>query len=293
LQRAAERQLEIPNYLVSRYYLAFLEGDEAGMKREIDRARGHRESEDWMSHHQALVLAYSGQMRNARTMWHHAIVLAQQNGDPGKAALYHAAAGLCEAHFGNLPAAKERAYAALELGKGRDVKYAAAVALALSGDVSGSQRLAEELGEQFPEDTPVQFEYLPTLRALFALSQNAPLDAIEDLETALPYDLAMPGTAFFARFGGMYPAYVRGQAYLEAGQGREAAAEFQNILDHRGIVLADPIGAMAHLQLGRALALSGEKDKARSACQNFLTLWKNADADLPFLRWANEEYARL
>ena len=139
----------------------------------------------------------------------------------------------------------------------------------------------------------MQFEYLPTLRALTALSQKAPLDAIERLQTALPYDLAMPGTAFFAKFGGLYPSYVRGQAYLGAGRGREPAAEFQKVLDHRGIVLADPIGALAHLQVGRALVLSGDKDKARSAYQDFLTLWKDADADIPVLKQAKTEYAKL
>ena len=139
----------------------------------------------------------------------------------------------------------------------------------------------------------MQFEYLPTLRALFALSHKAPLDAIERLQTALPYDLAMPGTAFFAKFGGLYPAYVRGQAYLQAGRGREAAAEFQKVLDHRGIVLADPIGALAHLQLGRAYVVSGDMTKAKSAYQDFLTLWKDADPDIPVLKQARAEYARL
>jgi serine/threonine protein kinase/Tfp pilus assembly protein PilF len=293
LQRAAERKLESPLFLVSRFYLAFLNGDEAGMKREIDRARGNLETENWMSHNQALVLARSGQMRNARIQWQHTIERAQQTGDREKAAIYLAAEAVCEAHFGNRGRAKERARAALELGKGRDVVYAAAFALALSGDSSGSQRLAEDLAKRFPEDTPVQFEYLPTLRALFALHDKAPSDAIERLQTALPYDLAMPGTAFYAKFGGLYPAYVRGLAYLEAGRGREAAAEFQKVLEHRGIVLADPIGALAHLQLSRALVLSGEKDSARSAYQDFLTLWKDADADIPILKEAGAEYAKL
>jgi hypothetical protein len=144
-----------------------------------------------------------------------------------KRPIYEAAVAVCEAHFGNRAAAKQRAGTALQFGKGRDVEYAAAFALALSGDSSGSERLAEDLAKRFPEDTPVQFEYLPTLRALFALSHKAPSDAIERLRTALLYDLAMPGTAFFAKFGGLYPAYVRGQAYLEAGRSREAAAEFQ------------------------------------------------------------------
>jgi eukaryotic-like serine/threonine-protein kinase len=173
------------------------------------------------------------------------------------------------------------------------VEYAAAFALALSGDGSGSQKLAEDLARRFPEDTPVQFEYLPTLRALFALDDNAPLDAIEQLQTALPYDLAMPGTAFFAKFGGLYPAYVRGQAYLQAGRGGEAAAEFQKVLDHRGIVLADPIGALAHLQLGRSQVISGDIAGAQNAYQDFLTLWNDADADIPVLRQARAEYAKL
>jgi tetratricopeptide (TPR) repeat protein len=293
MQRAAESKRDLPAFLVNRYYLAFLEDDEAGMKREIDRARGNLETEDWMLHNQALVLARSGQMRNARIRWHQTIQRTQQTGDRERAGIYQAAEAVCEAHCGNRDQAKEHARAALELGKGRDVEYAAAFALALSGDISGSQSLAEDLAKRFPEDTPVQFEYLPTLRALFALSQKAPLDAIEQLQTALPYDLAMPGTAFFAKFGGLYPAYVRGQAYLEAGRGREAAVEFQKVLDHRGIVLADPIGALALLQLGRALALLGEKDRARSAYQNFLILWKDADPDIPVLSQARAEYAKL
>jgi tetratricopeptide (TPR) repeat protein len=293
LQRAADRKLETPHFLVNRYYLAFLNGDEAGMNREVDRARGNLEAEGWMSHHQALVLARSGQMRNARIQWQHTTQLAEQNGDREKAAIYQAAEAVCEAHCGNRDQAKGRARAALELGKGRDVEYAAAFALALSGDTSGSQRLADDLAKRFPEDTPVQFEYLPTLRALFALSQNAPLDAIERLQTALPYDLAMPGTAFFAKFGGLYPAFVRGQAHLKAGRGREAALEFKKILDHPGIVLADPIGALAHLQLGRAYVVSGDMATAKKAYEDFLTVWKDADADTPVLEQARAEYTNF
>lgn len=262
------------------------------MAREIERARGNLETEDWMSHNQALFLARCGQMRNARIRWRH-IIERQRAGHREQAAIYQSAEAVCEGHCGNWDRAKERGGAALNLGKGRDVEYAAAFALALSGDSSGAQALAEDLAERFPEDTPVQFEYLPTLRALFALCNQAPLDAIEMLQTALPYDLAMPGTAFFAKFGGLYPAYVRGQAYLAAGRGEEAAAEFQKVLNHRGIVLADPIGALAHLQLGRALVLLEEKDRARSAYSDFFTLWKNADPDIPVLRQAKAEYAKL
>jgi tetratricopeptide (TPR) repeat protein len=232
-------------------------------------------------------------MRQARTMWERAITLAQQAGERERVAIYETAVAVSEAQFGNMAAAKERARAALRLGKGRDVEYAAAFALALSGDAAGSQSLANDLAKRFPEDTPVQFEYLPTLRALFALAHRQPAGAVEQLQVALPYDLALPGTAFFAKFGGLYPAYVRGQAYLEARQGREAAAEFQKVLDHRGIVFADPIGALAHLQLGRAYVVSGDMAKAKIAYRDFLTFWKDADADIPVLKQAKAEYAKL
>jgi tetratricopeptide (TPR) repeat protein len=292
LRRAAERNLEIPQYLVGRYYLAFLKGDQAGMDREVARATGEH-AEDWMSHNQALVLARSGRMEQARIMWERAIALAQQAGERETAAIYEAAEAVCEAHFGNGTAAKKRARAALELAKGRDVVYAAAFALALSGDPSEPQRLAAELEKRFPEDTPVQFEYLPTLHALSALAHRAPLDAVERLQQAVPYDFAMPGTAFFGRFGGLYPAYIRGEAYLAAGRGKEAAAEFQKVLNHRGAVLADPIGALAHLQLGRAYVVAGDTTKAKNAYKDFLTLWKDADPDIPVLKQALAEYAKL
>jgi tetratricopeptide (TPR) repeat protein len=292
LRRAAARKLELPEMLVSRYYLAFLKGDEAGMNREIARAPGEHAG-DWMAHNQALVFARSGRMQQARTMWEHAVASAQQAGRTEMAGIYEAAEAVCEAHLGNQADAKEHARIALKLAKGRDVLYASAFALALSGDSAGPQRLAEELARRFPEDTPVQFEYLPTLRALSAIAQKTPLDAIKRLETALPYDLAMPGTAFFAKFGGLYPAYVRGLGYLQAGRGQEAASEFQKVLDHRGIVLADPVGALAHLQLGRAFIVSGDRTKAKNAYQGFLTLWKDAEPDIPVLKEATAEYSKL
>jgi eukaryotic-like serine/threonine-protein kinase len=293
LRRAAERKLEIPEFLVHRYYLAFFRGDQAGMEHEIARARGQHGVEDWMWHNQALVLARSGQMQQARIMWERAVALAQQAGDRERAAIYRSAEAVCEAHFGNAAEAKGDAAVALDLAKGRDVEYSAAFALALSGESSASQRLAADLEKRFPEDTPVQFEYLPTLRALSALPHRAPLDAVEYLERARPYDLALPGTAFFAKFGGLYPAYIRGESYLAAGRGQEAAMEFQKVLNHRGIVFADPMGALAHLQLGRAYVASGDRAKAKNAYQDFLTLWKDADEDIPVLKQARAEYAKL
>jgi eukaryotic-like serine/threonine-protein kinase len=292
LQRAAERKLEISEFLVVRYYLAFLKGDQAGMDREIARAP-EEHAEDWMSHNQALVLARAGRMRQARTMWERAIALALQAGKHETAAIYTAAEAVCEAHSGNRTAANERARAALELAKGRDVEYAAAFASALFGESSEAQRLAADLEKRFPEDTPVQFEYLPTLHALSALAHQSPSDAVERLQRAVPYDFAVPGTLFFGKFGGLYTVYIRGEAYLASGRGQEAAAEFQKVLNHRGIVLADPIGALARLQLGRAYVVSGDITKAKSAYRDFLALWKDADPDLPVLKQANAEYAKL
>jgi tetratricopeptide (TPR) repeat protein len=149
------------------------------------------------------------------------------------------------------------------------------------------------LAQRFPEDTPVQFEYLPTLQALAALAHHEPALAVERLQTALPYDFALPGTGFFARFGGLYPAYVRGVAYLQAGQSKEAIAEFQKVVDHRGILYADPVGALVHLQMGRAYHLAGDEGKAKASYQEFLTLWKNADADVPIFGRAKAESAQL
>ena len=198
-----------------------------------------------------------------------------------------------EAFFGNAPAARRSAIAALELSKGRDVQYGAAFALALSGDSSRSRALADDLERRFPEDRSVRFSYVPALRGLFALNHDDPSKAIDFLQAAVPYDLAQTGLAFYGFFGNLYPAYVRGEAYLAARQGAQAEAEFQKILDHRGIVLADPMGALVRLQLGRAFVLSGDKTKAKAAYQDFLTLWKDADPDTPILQQAQAEYAKL
>ncbi|MGA7078609.1 MAG: protein kinase [Terriglobales bacterium] len=292
LQRASGRKLETPDLLLMRYYLAFLKGDRVGMDREVARAKSEPGAEDWISHSEALVLARSGRLQVARTMSRRAVDLAQQAGQHERAATYETGAAVSEALVANAPAAKRSAMAALELSKGRDVEYGAALALALAGDSSRSEALANDLEKRFPEDTSVVFNYLPTLRALFALNHGEPEKAIDLLQVAVPHELAISAIAFFGFFGSFYPAYVRGEAYLAAHHGTEAAVEFQKLLDHRGIVFADPIGTLAHLQLGRAYALSGDK-KAKTAYQDFLTLWKDADPDIPILKEAKAEYAKL
>jgi tetratricopeptide (TPR) repeat protein len=293
LQQAAARKLEIGDFLVQRYDIAFLRGDQAAMQREAALARGKSGAEDWISDHEAFVSAYSGRLQDARRLSHRAAELAQQAAQRDRAALDETGLALWEGFFGNASAAKRSAMAAHELSKTREVEYGAAFALALSGDSAESQTLANDLEKRFPEDTSVRFSYLPAVRALLALNHGEPSKAIELLQIAVPYDLGAPRSSFHGFFGTLYPVYVRGEAYLAAHQGAQAAAEFQKILNHRGIVVSDPIGALAHLQLGRALALSGEKTKARTAYQDFLTLWKDADPDVPVLKQAKTEYAAL
>jgi tetratricopeptide (TPR) repeat protein len=184
--------------------------------------------------------------------------------------------------------------AALALSKGRDVEYTAALALALSEDSSRSQPLADDLEKRFPEDTFVKFTYVPVLRAFAALEHGKPADSVERLQIALRYELAGNGLNFSHLYlGGLHSAYVRGEALVAAHRYVEAGAEFQKILDHRGIVGADPIGALAHLQLGKAFVLSGDKTKAKAAYEAFLALWKDADPDVPILKSAKAEYERL
>ncbi len=138
----------------------------------------------------------------------------------------------------------------------------------------------------------MRLQYLPTLRAKLAISHSNPQQALEMLAKAGPYELGLPAYTDY-NWPNLYPVYVRGEAYLAAHQGSEAAAEFQKILDHRGVVSNEPIGALARLQLGRAYAMQGDTAKARTAYQDFFALWKDADPDIPILKQAKAEYAKL
>ncbi len=152
--------------------------------------------------------------------------------------------------------------------------------------------LTDDLGKRFPEDTLVQFNYLPTLRARLAVNRGNAPEALESLRTAAPYELGMTTSSAYG-WTALYPVFVRGEACLAAHQGSEAAAEFQKILDHRGIVLNEPIRALAHLGLARANAMQGDTAKAKAAYQDFFTLWKDADLDIPIFIAAKAEYAKL
>jgi eukaryotic-like serine/threonine-protein kinase len=292
LQRAAARKIEAPNLLVLRYYIAFLGRDHAGRQQAADQGRQNPSVEDWLAHAESSVLAYSGRLVQARIMSRHAVEVAHQSAFDERAALYEAGAAVREAFFGNAAEAKRRAIAARQLSDARDVEWGAAFAWALAGEFSESQTLANDLGERFPEDTHVRFRYLPMLGALVALNHDQPSRAIDLLQTAAPFDLATPGS-WAGFFGNLYSTYLRGTAHLTAHRGAEAAAEFRTILDHPGLVLSDPVGVVSRVQLGRALVLSGDQTNAKRAYQDFLTLWKDADPDIPILRQAKAEYAKL
>jgi tetratricopeptide (TPR) repeat protein len=209
-------------------------------------------------------------------------------------AKYQAARAVWEAVYGNAAEGKRHAMAALERSNGLDVKYTAALALELSGAPVQSDGLAGDLVKRFPENTFARFTYVPVLRGLAALRRGQPADSVEQLQMALRYELAANGLNFNRFYlGGMHSAYVRGQALMASQRHADAAAEFQKILDHRGLVGLDPIGPLAHLQLGRALALSGDKVKAKAAYDQFLSLWRDADPDVPILERARAELSRL
>jgi serine/threonine protein kinase/Tfp pilus assembly protein PilF len=294
VRRATERNLQASEFLVTPYFVAFLRGDDEELTRTTTAARKNPELQDLIPHLEALALARAGRMQDARRMSAVPVEIAARLGRHERAGLFEAGRAVWEAFYGNAAAARQSAGKALGLGTSREIAYAASFALALSGDLPQSRVLADDLAREFPEDTSVQFLYLPTLRALFSLNAGDPAAAIQALQIASRYDLALGRVGFIGRFGGLYPIYVRGLAYLAARQPAEAAAEFQRILDHRSIVLVDPMDALARLQLARALARSGDTVKAKSAYNDLLTeLWKNADPHIPVLRDARAEYARL
>lgn len=197
---------------------------------------------------------------------------------------------LREAEFGNTALARQDEAAALKLSPGRNVKLLAALTLARTGESAEAKALADELEKSYPSETILKVYWLPTVRAALDLNANNTTEALESLEAAAPYELGEPEQF---QLGTMYPAYVRGLAYLAAHNGTAAAAQFQRILDHPGIVINFPTGVLAHLQLGRAYAMAGDGAKAKVAYEDFFNLWKNADPNIPILKEAEADYAKL
>jgi tetratricopeptide (TPR) repeat protein len=292
LRLANTRGPEIDEFLMLAYDLAFLRNDAPAMAQVSERARARQGPESWISHKESLALAYFGHLQQARSMSRRAVAEARQGDQRERVGLWEAGAAVREALFGHVREAKERAAAALSVSKDREVAYGAGVALAVAGDSFQSKRIADDLERRFPEDATIRFSYLPVLRAWTALNSRQPEKALSLLEEAVPFELGAPNSINFG-FGALYPAYVRGKSYLALHKDAMAATEFRKVLDHRGIVVSDPAGALARLELGRAIAASGDKAGARDAYREFLGLWKDADPEIPVLVQAKAEFARL
>jgi eukaryotic-like serine/threonine-protein kinase len=291
-RQALERKLHTPFIDDVMYELAFAQNDAAGMAQHVAKLGGAGRWGHTMLFLEGDTAAYSGHLKDARELSRRAMDTAQRAGEKDAPALYSGTSGLREAWFGNTDEARRRATLALKLSTGRDLQYFAALAFAYARDDARAKALADDLDKRFQEDTIVQFNYLPSVRGKLALNKGDASGAIRDLLGAAPYELGAT-RAIDLNWTAMFPVFVRGEAYLAASQGSKAAAEFQKILDHRGLVLNQPIGALAHLGLGRAYVLQGDIPKAKAAYQDFLTLWKDADPDIPVLQRAKAEYGKL
>ena len=265
------------------YYLALLRGDDAEMKRQVaadpDLGKAHPDTE-----------AYFGRLAKARDLIRTARESKVPEGSSETADFLQVESALYEAELGDPHRARQEALQVLtSSGTSTLVKVQAALALARGGDSSRATAVVQQLEKQLPSDTMVNYYWGPTIQAAVALNQKSPQAAIEALQATAPYELGSPPSSL----ANLYPVYLRGLAYLEAGQGQEAAREFRKIIDHRGVILNFPTAALAHLQLARAQLMMGDTENARKSYQDFLTLWKDADQNLPILKQAKAEYGRL
>ena len=290
LEQAQERKLEGDLLHWGIYQLAFLKGDGAEMERQIAWAAGRPGTEDLLLSFQSDTEAYNGRLVKARDFSRRAVDAAVRNDSKETAALWRVNAALREAEFGNAAAAKQDVAAALTLSAGRDVKMFAALTLARVGETARAKAIVAELEKSHPSQTVLKVYWLPTIRAAIELNAKNSAQALVVLEAAAPYELGRPPQL---QLGTLYPAYIRGESRLLAHNGSTAATEFQRFVDHRGIVINCPLGALAHLGLAHAYALSGDTAKARTAYQDFFALWKDADPDIPILIKAKTEYAKL
>ena len=287
--QALARKLDAGFLRANMYYLAFLRGDSSQMEQQVAWGAGKPGDEDLLLSVQSDTEAYYGRLSKARDFSRRAVDSAVRADSKETAAFWQVNAALREAEWGDTASARQGVTAALTLSPGRDVKEVAALALARIGDTPRATALVGELEKSYASNTLLKLYWLPTINAAIELNQGNSSQALVSLEAAAPYELGGGGTYI----NSLYPAYVRGQAYLLAHNGTAAAAEFQRMLDHRGIVLNFVTGALAHLQLGRAYAMAGDTAKAKAAYQDFLTLWKDADPDIPILKEAKAEYAKL
>jgi len=287
-REAQSHNLDGPFLHACLYQVEFLKHDTAGMEREAAQVVGKAGFDDLIFYYESDTAAYGGQFVKARELTRRAADSASRSGEKETTAEYESEAAVREALVGNPALAKSQARNALALSSGRDVVAIAVIALAMAGDSLGTQ-LSDDLGKRFPDDTALKYSLLPSERAAAALLTGDSVRALTAL-AGTPYELGQ--TVQQVTFV-LYPAYLRGEAYLAARQGAAAAAEFRKIVDHPGLVQNEPIGALAHLGLGRAYAMSHHATEAKTEYQNFLLIWKDADPDIPILKEAKAEYAKL
>ncbi len=291
---ALARKLDGPYLRQSIYYLDFLRKDAPGMQEQFAWAMGKPGTEDILMSAESDTQADYGHLQKSRQLSAQAEESAKRNDSKETAAFWHGNEALREVEYGNFAEGLKQAREALELAPGRDVKVEAALASARGGDVATAEKLVDALNQEFPLDTLLQNYWIPTMRAAIALQRHDSAKAIVILRASVPYELAAP-PPFSA--GTMYPVYLLGETYLrsgnDSGDGERAAAEFQKILDHPGVIVNFPLISLSHLGLGRARALSGDAAGARTAYQDFFALWKDADSDIPILKQAKAEYAKL
>jgi len=289
-EEALAKKLDSTDLRTAMYLLAFLQNDDEAMQRTATWAAERPEDQSLMLYYQADTAAYRGQLSKARELSHQCISAAEIANRKERAAGCEGAEALREALFGNGAEAKKSAAAALQHSSARDVGFVAALAFALVGDKERAAEAADVLKSRYPEDTIAKFNYLPTIYAAIALDDNAPERAIEFLKAATADELGLAGGTSYSTY--LYPVYTRGLAYLAAKQGDAAAAEFQKILNWPGVVVNEPIGALAHLQLARAKKMNGQVAEAKTSYASFLALWKNADASFPLVTAVQAEANR-
>ncbi|MGA8101745.1 MAG: protein kinase, partial [Candidatus Acidiferrales bacterium] len=280
IEQAQERKLDGDFLHWTIYQLAFFRGDAAEMERQVVWAAGKPGSEDLLLSFQSDTEAYHGHLLKARDFSRRAVDSAVRDDSKETAAIWQVNSALREAEFGNAATAKQDVAAALALAPGRDVKLLSALTLARTGETAHANSIVEELEKNYGSDTMLKVYWLPTIKAAIELNANNSAQAVVFLEAAAPYELGDPPQL---QLGTMYPVYIRGQAQLVAHNGAAAAIEFQKFLDHHGVTLNFPLGALAHLGLARAYALQGDTTKSRTAYQDFFALWKDADPDIPIL----------
>jgi eukaryotic-like serine/threonine-protein kinase len=290
LEAARARGLDGPLIHESAYTTAFVRNDRSEMERELAWAAAQGDSEFALFADHADTAAYYGQFRKARELSKRAVESAIRTDARETAALWQIDIALREVETGNLSLARKSVHAARSVTSSRSVKVVAALALARIGDAAAADSLARDLEKTNPSSTLINFYWLPTLRASLELRAGNPQTALSLLDMVTPYDLSQASVLNQAN---MYPAYVRGEAYLLEHNGSAAGAEFNKLLNNRGIVQNSILGALSMLQLARAEVLMGDVPSARKQYGNFLSLWKDADPDIPILKQAKAEYAKL